>query len=183
MVWGGCYPRVPLYSLCQYVEWSNVASLVPDGSIVLLSPDNHPTRVVLSDHMETLKNGLLIVGGNDAVDPETGQQGRTWLVAVHCRRDGQNVTPPVTAYHDDLRGSKEKLPTELDCVDLAKAGQPQVLATNLLVGQMMSVLLHRYLTMPLRQAAEVVEICVDSSSVEVGSYGIRERHLSTIFSS
>ena len=183
MVWGGCYPRVPLYSLCQYVEWSNVASLVPDGSIVLLSPDNHPTRVVLSDHMETLKNGLLIVGGNDAVDPETGQQGRTGWVAVHCRRDGQNVTPPVTAYHDDLRGSKEKLPTELDCVDLAKAGQPQVLATNLLVGQMMSVLLHRYLTMPLRQAAEVVEICVDSSSVEVGSYGIRERHLSTIFSS
>lgn len=181
-VWSAAYPKAPLYSMCEFVSGVNVGKLVQDGSIILLSPDNHPTRVILSDHMETLSSGLLIVGGNDAVVPDAGQNGTKGWVAVHCRVDGTNVTPPVTAYHDDLRSSKELLPTEMNCVELAQAGQPQLLATNLFVGQMMSALLHRYLTLPLRQAIEVVEACVDSSTTDVGSYGIRERHLNTLFS-
>lgn len=181
-VWAAIYPRAPLYSMCEFVNWSNVSRLVRDGSIVLLSPDNHPTRVILSDHMETLSNGLLIVGGNDAVVPDADQNGTKGWVAVHCRVNGVNVTAPVTVYHDDLRSSKEQLPSEMNCVELAQAGQPQLLATNLFVGQMMSALVHRYLTLPLRQAVEVVEVCVDSSTTDICSYGIRERHLNTLFS-
>lgn len=180
-VWSAVYPDTPLYSVAMFVDRQNVGQLVRDESVVLVSPDNHPTRVLISDYVEALDNVLLIAGGNDAITTTGGQSGTQGWATVHCRVGGHTVTPPVTRYHEDLRRSEEKLPTEMSCVELAQAGQPQLLATNLFVGQVMGWLLHRYLTQPLHQAMEVVEVCINSATGDVGQYGIHERYLGTVF--
>jgi len=183
-MWKALYPdpeAVPLGSVGSFVDRDNVGKFVREGTAVLLSPDNHPTRALVSQHVKTLDNCLLIVGGNDSINEEGGTNGSQGWVAVHCRVKGVNVTPPITEYHADLLREDEKLPTEMSCVELAEAGEPQLLVTNLFVGQFMSQLLCRYLTQPLRQAVEVVEVAVDSTSGGVGQYGIRERYRGTLF--
>lgn len=171
-----------MYSMTAYVDRDNIGTYVRDGSAVLVSPDNHPTRVLVSDYVAQLDNALLIVGGNDAITEDGGNSGVDGWVAAYCRVGGHNVTPPITQYHDDLRHSPERLPSDMGCEELAQAGAPQLLATNLLVGHMMSYVLYRYLTQPLRQAVDVVEVCVNSATGGICRYGIRERYLGTVFS-
>ena len=181
-MWLSVYPDLSLYCVAEFIDDRNISRFVSEGSVVLLAPDNHRTRVLFSDYAETVQNLLLIIGGNDAIPESGGQDGAQGWAAVHCRVNGQKVTPPVTTYHQDLRKSGDKLPTEMSCEELAQAGQPQILATNLFVGQVMSQLLQRYLSQPLRQAVEIVEVGVNSRSGEYNPYGIRERHKGTLFS-
>lgn len=180
-LWSAVYPDVPLYSVGRFIDEGNISQLIPDRSVVLLSPDNHPTRALVSGHASRLETILLIMGGNDAITTDGGPDGTQGWAAVHCRINGRNITPPITQYHENVLQSEEKLPSAMSCVELAQTGQPQLLATNLFVGQAMGNLLYRYLTQPLRGAVNIVETCVNSATGEVCHYGIRERYLETLF--
>ena len=181
-IWSAVYPGLPLCSVPVFIDSENVGKFVPDGAVVLLSPDNHPTRALLSRHLETLENGLLIAGGNDAINKEGGEDGSKGWAAVYCRVQGMNITPPLMEYHSDILEAKEKMPGEMSCGELAQAGEPQLLATNMFVGQMMAHYLYRYLTQPLHRAVGSVEAYVDSASGEVVHYGIGDRFSNTVFS-
>ncbi|MDZ4225806.1 MAG: hypothetical protein U1C49_03055 [Candidatus Andersenbacteria bacterium] len=157
VMWGAMYPTLPIYAVGQFVDEHNIAQFIPEGTVVLLSPDNHPTRALFARHVSTLNNALLICGGNDGINKEGGEDGTQGWAAIYCRRAGMNVTAPLTTYHPEIAEASEKMPSVMSCMELAQAGQPQLLATNLHVGQIMAYLLHRYLTMPLGQALEVVE--------------------------
>jgi hypothetical protein len=98
---------------------------------VLLCVDNHATRKLVSDHCGTLPSVALFSGGNDGVEPPR-QRGTYGNVQVYLRRDGKDLTAPLTRFHPEIANPAGKLPTELSCVELA-ASTPQILFTNLAV--------------------------------------------------
>lgn len=173
-VWRHMYPGLPLRARAAFVDEANVAEIVTDGSVVLLSPDNHATRRLVSDHACTLDTVLLITGTNDAIDMEEALDGTEGQAIVHWRTDGKNRTAPITQYHDEIRNATAGLPTQLSCEELARS-YPQLLATNLLVGQAMILLLQRYLLQPPEEAVSIVEYGVNSREGTLVPYGIDSR--------
>ena len=109
--------------------------LIKAGDFVFSCVDNHPTRKLVSEHWERLADVVLFSGGNEGVNPphERGTYGN---VQVAVRRDGENVTVPITRYHPEITRTKEKLPHEVGCGQLV-ASTPQILFTNFAVASAM----------------------------------------------
>jgi hypothetical protein len=78
-----------------------------------------------------LENVALFSGGNEGVDPphEHGTYGN---VQIAIRRDGRDVTAPLTKFHPEIANPAGKLPTEMDCVEAA-VSTPQILFANMTV--------------------------------------------------
>ena len=108
----------------RFVTADNVFVYIPEGSCVFCGVDNHASRKLLSDHCSTLQDVILISGGNDFDDGN---------VQVYIRRDGKDVTVPLTHLHPEIEFPKDKNPAELDCMQLAATGTPQLLFANLKV--------------------------------------------------
>jgi hypothetical protein len=123
-----------LIAIDEYVTPENIGRLIREGDIVLAAVDNHATRKLLSDHCAGLDDVCLISGGNDGVGPDTSgrvRKGTFGNCQIAQRRNGRDVTPALSAYHDEIRSPADRLPTELSCTELA-ASVPQILFTNLM---------------------------------------------------
>jgi hypothetical protein len=123
-----------LIAVEEYVTRDNAGRLIGEGDIVLAAVDNHATRKLLSDHCCTLDEVCLISGGNDGVGPDTSgrfRRGTFGNCQVAHRRGGRDVTPSLSAYHEEIRTPADRSPTELSCTELA-ASVPQILFTNLM---------------------------------------------------
>ena len=122
---------VSVVAVPEYVSAENLERLVRPGDHALLCVDNHPTRKLVSEHCGRLSDVALFSGGNDGVDPPR-ERGTYGDVQVYVRREGRDVTAPLTRFHPEIANPKGKPPTEASCVELA-ASTPQILFTNLAV--------------------------------------------------
>ena len=128
---------VAVAAVPEYVTPDNVGRLLRAGDTVFLCVDNHPTRKLVSDHCGTLESVALFSGGNEGVVPPR-ERGTYGNVQVYLRRDGRDMTAPLTRFHPEIAAPRGKLPTEMSCVELA-VHTPQILFTNLAVaGAMLS---------------------------------------------
>jgi hypothetical protein len=127
-----CVTVVPV---ADYITPENIGNIIKTGDIVFLCVDNHPTRKLVSEHWQTLSDVILFSGGNEGINPphERGTYGN---VQIAVRRNGENVTVPITRYHPEITETKEKLPHELSCGQLV-ASTPQILFTNFAVASAM----------------------------------------------
>lgn len=126
---GESFPDLEVDAKARYVDPNNIYLFVKEGDTVFLCVDNHATRKVLADHMQTLKNGLLISGGNEEYDGN---------VQIHERRDGRDLTPPITHLHPEIEKPTDRNPATLNCGELiVTQGATQVLAVNLAVASLM----------------------------------------------
>lgn len=174
-LWKGHYPAAPLSHQVVYVDNNNVATLIPNGAIVLTAPDNLATRKLLSDHAVTLTSCLLISGGNDVIDEKRQTDGSLGNVLVHYRLNGQDVTAPITRFHPEIAEPDDTGPTDISCEALVRAGAPQLKITNDLVGIGMMLMLERYLTLPVEQATQIVELWMDSRLGRMAPRAIQDR--------
>lgn len=126
---------VAVVAVPKFVTPENIEQLIRPGDIAFLCVDNHPTRKLVSDHCEKLGDVVLFSGGNDGVEPP-GQRGTYGNVQVHIRREGKDVTAPLTRFHPEIASPKGKMPTDPDCAQLAQSS-PQILFTNLAVASAM----------------------------------------------
>jgi len=108
----------------RFLTQDNVFVFIKEGDIVFCGVDNHASRKLLSDHCGTLSDVTLISGGNDFDDGN---------VQVYIRRSGKNFTVPLTHLHPEIEFPKDKNPAELDCMQLAATGTPQLIFANLKV--------------------------------------------------
>ena len=122
------FEALSLRSVPEYIHEGNAASLIGEGDVVFLAVDNHRTRKVVSDHCHTLRSAVLISGGNDLTDGN---------VQVYERRDGRDVTLPLTQFHPEIAEPRDRSPAEMSCEELARAGAPQLLFANLAVASAM----------------------------------------------
>jgi hypothetical protein len=126
---------VSVVAVPQYLTVESIEKLILPGDHVFLCVDNHPTRKLVSDHCARLSSVALFSGGNEGVDPPR-ERGTYGNVQIYLRRDGRDVTAPLTRFHPEIANPKGKLPSEASCVELA-ASTPQILFTNLAVASAM----------------------------------------------
>lgn len=117
------YPAIRVEAVTEYLTPENAAWVFPEGEVVLAAVDNHKTRKLVSDEAATRQDATVIAGGNDADGYGT--------VLVYARRDGRDVTPPLTQDFPEIAAPTERAPWEMSCEELAAAGSPQVLFANL----------------------------------------------------
>lgn len=170
-------PDVIIRAFPEYVTPDNVEQLIPDEAIVLLSPDNHPTRMLVSNHVKRLRDCLLIIGANDGIDATVGTDGTEGWIVVHYRKEGKDLTPPIEVYHPEVARGTERGPWEKSCGELIAQGATQVLQTNLLVGHWMLQMLIRYTMLPPEEAVQIAEVVVNSRT---GSVVRPERRLGVV---
>lgn len=118
------HPGVAVSYHDRFVTKANVAEVVTESSVVFCAVDNHASRKLLSDRMSELKDGMLVSGGNDYHDGN---------VQVHVRKDGKDVTPPITYLHPEIDEPQDKNPAEMSCEERAAAGSPQLQFANVKV--------------------------------------------------
>lgn len=141
-------------TVTEYVTPANVASLIKDGDIVFLCLDNHASRKLISDWCSTMKNVVLISGGNDGVtDAARGTYGN---VQVYIRKDGQDASPSLTEFHPEVQKPADKPPNELSCIE-KQIKTPQLLISNLMVAVQMLSTFSLYISDCLHWS----EICMD----------------------
>jgi hypothetical protein len=126
---------VSVVPVAEYVTVENIDRLIRPDDYVLLCVDNHPTRKLVSDHCESLSAVALFSGGNDGVNPPR-ERGTYGNVQVAVRREGRNLTAPLTRYHPEIAQPAGKLPSDADCGQLA-VSTPQILFANLAVASAM----------------------------------------------
>ena len=119
----------------EHVNKKNVERLIRPGDYVLLCVDNHITRRLVSEHCQKLSDVVLISGGNDGVDPPR-EQGTYGNVQIALRRNGQDLTVPITRYHPEIATAAGDIPGDDGCGQIV-ASVPQILFTNLSVASAM----------------------------------------------
>jgi molybdopterin/thiamine biosynthesis adenylyltransferase len=149
------FPNLNFIPIPEYVTTDNIAGIVPEGSCVLCAVDNHPSRTLISEYMESLDDGMLISGGNDYHDG---------TVQIHVRQDGRNLTPPITQYHPEINKDNGKHPLALSCLDAAETS-PQLVLANNMVATLMAALFWRF--EQAVQAAEEANKPVDFPTPEM----------------
>ena len=77
----------------EFLDETNVRSIVREGDTVLLAVDNHRARALVDRHLGSLDDGTLISGGNDETD------GNVQLVR---RRNGWSVDGHLTEIHPEI---------------------------------------------------------------------------------
>ena len=111
----------------EFLDETNVRSIVREGDVVLLAVDNHRARALVDRHLGSLSDATLISGGNDETD------GNVQLVR---RRDGWSVDGHLTEIHPEIGMATEEEPRGDGCQVMA-AERPQLLVTNLMVASAM----------------------------------------------
>ena len=92
----------------DYVTPGNVTALVRDGTIVFLAVDNHATRRLVATAVESLRDVVLISGGNDGVEPEAGRTGTYGNVQLVWRAQGAWRTSPLTRHHPEIAAAVDE---------------------------------------------------------------------------
>ena len=112
----------------EFLDETNVRSIVREGDVVLLAVDNHRARALVDRHLGSLDDATLISGGNDETD------GNVQLVR---RRDGWSMDGHLTEIHPEigLAAQSDVMPGT-GCAALA-AERPQLVVTNLMVASAM----------------------------------------------
>ncbi len=111
----------------QYLSEDNV-ELIEEGDIVMLCVDNHKTRKLVEDRTEELKDVTVISGGNELIDGN---------VMVIKKVKGKYLTKKFSELHTEIAEPKDKSPHEMSCLELAEAGTPQIVITNMNAGCIM----------------------------------------------
>ncbi len=142
----------------EYVDAENIEEIIQSGDCVFLAVDNHATRKLVSEHCQTLRDVVLISGGNDGV--EDGMKGTYGNVQVYMREEWDDITAPLTQFHPEIADPQDKAPSEMDCLELAQAGVPQIAIVNAAVASAMNGVLMRIM-MPPEGERLFDEVCFD----------------------
>jgi len=146
-------------SQSQYLSKENKDTLIREGDFVFLCVDNHATRKLASDRIGELENGVLISAGNDGVgENERGTYGN---LQVFAKQNGETVAgAPLDMFHPEIAEPEDVPPDEMDCMELAAQGAPQLLPVNLTMASAMLSAMLRFLMPPAGESL-YDEVCLD----------------------
>jgi hypothetical protein len=142
--------------VAKYVREENIRELIKSGDHVILAVDNFPTRRLVSEYCESLKEVALFSGGNEGVDPPR-ERGVYGDVQIHIRKNGRDVTAPITRFHPEIAHAEGDLPGGPNCNELA-VSTPQILFANLAVASALCSAFFAYATGNLRYQEAKLDI-------------------------
>lgn len=121
------FANINFEAISEHITPINVMNFIKENDVVFMCVDNHITRKLISDYTSTLREMVLISGGNEFTDGD---------VQVFIRKEGKNITPSLTDYQSDIANPTDKSPHEMSCEELEKS-EPQLLFANLTVATLM----------------------------------------------
>jgi len=154
------FPRILFGAIPRFVGEKDserviaVESVVKEHRIVFLAPDNGKTRKIVNDWCANLKDSVLISGGNDVVDG---------YAHIYLRRNGQDITPPLSYINPSVADPKDKSPGEMGCGELMEA-KPQLYLANLDVAQSMLILFYLLVCTPTSNGLPFFRLFCDTST-------------------
>lgn len=122
------FPELEIEAKSKFIDPGNAFLFIKDGDAVFSAVDNHATRKVISDHVGTLQDCLLISGGNDLYDGN---------VQLYVKERGVAVTPPLTHLHPEIEFPEDKNPADFGCDEAVEGGSTQILAVNFAIASLM----------------------------------------------
>lgn len=127
------FPKIHFRSKSEYLTKDNIIPAIREDDVVFMCVDNHATRKLVSDRCQELDNVTLISGGNEYIDGN---------VNIHIRKDGKDVTKPITVVHPEINTPKDKNPGTITDADRlgceAEAiANPQLLFMNFAIASSM----------------------------------------------
>lgn len=122
---GWLYDLIDITAVEEYVKEDNVDQFIHNLDTVFVCVDNHTSRKIISDHCSTLRDIILISGGNELWDG---------TVQVYVRLDGKDITPPLTYGHPEIEEPTDEGPW--NCAEVSDV-EPQIAATNIMVAAYM----------------------------------------------
>lgn len=139
------FDSINFSAIPQYVNESNISSIIYDSSIVFLCVDNHKSRMIINNYCMKLHSVILISGGNELTDGNA---------QLYVRKGGKDLTPDLCAYHPEIANPTDKLPEEMSCEELSQS-QPQLYFTNLGVATLMCWLFYNAIVKRQYEKSEV----------------------------
>lgn len=112
-----------LFPVPKFLGRDNVTKFVRDGDIILIAVDNYSVRALVEENAGKLDNTVVINGGNESTDGSC----QLWV-----RRDGQNVTPPLSHCHPEIAYRKDNDRAAMSCEARSKIkGGEQTIIANM----------------------------------------------------
>ena len=145
------FDNVTFYSIPTYINELTIKECIEEDDVIFLCVDNHKTRKLVSEYVDTLTNATLISGGNEYTDGN---------VQIYIRREGIKQTPSLTDYHPEIQDPDDKRPDEMSCEELSKS-EPQLFFTNLGVSTIMCWAFYNIIVNDLSQIERPSEIYFD----------------------
>jgi molybdopterin/thiamine biosynthesis adenylyltransferase len=115
-------PGVYIDCMTHYVSKDNVGATIKDGCIVILAVDNNQTRNIVQEHCISLRDVVLINGGNEDWDGD---------VTIYHKFGGEEILPPIWEGQPGIRNPSDLHPSEHCTQKYVSA--PQLLCTNFAV--------------------------------------------------
>lgn len=104
----------------RYLDDTNIKG-IRENAVVLIAADNFPVRARIEEHAKTLANVTVINGGNEMTDGS---------LQVYVRREGNDVTPPLSQGHPEILRDDGRDPAALSCQQIAElpSGEQTIIA-------------------------------------------------------
>lgn len=106
----------------EYLDRTNIARYLTEGVTVLIAVDNFPVRALIEDHVATLRDAIVVNGGNER---------HTGSCQVWVRQNGEDVTPRLSFLHPELRAGGDDR-AAMTCTQVAALqGGEQLIVANM----------------------------------------------------
>jgi len=120
-------------SIPHYLGADNIDKYIYDGVTIFIAVDNFPVRALIEDKVKTLENAVVINAGNEF---DTGSC-QVWI-----RKNGQDLTPPISFMHPEIRRSGAANRADMTCQEVAQLpGGEQLIVTNMASAMYMTLAL------------------------------------------
>jgi hypothetical protein len=121
------YPRYPLISVPKFIGKDDLGELISEHSTVFIGVDNYSLRALIVEHVQSLNNVTIINAGNEKSDGS---------VQLWVRRDGKNMTPPLTFCHPEIQYIANDDRSAMTCAQAAQIpGGEQLIIANFTAAQ------------------------------------------------
>lgn len=116
----------------KYLDDTNISG-VAEGDVILIAADNFPVRARIERRALELNNVTIINGGNEMHDGS---------LQLFIRRNGENITPPMSQGHPELLQDDGMDPAGLSCEQIAElpGGQQTIIANMMSAVAMLNAL-------------------------------------------
>lgn len=123
--------KLVIEAIPEFIGEENHERIIKEGGLILSCVDHHGVRRFIAEKCDEKRNITLISGGNDPVDEEEGTDGSLGNVQIHVRRDGEDLTNPITYLHPEIaEADMSKAPLGKKGCGVVIPSVPQLLFTN-----------------------------------------------------
>lgn len=103
-----------------YLNDKNIEA-IENGDVIIIAADNFPVRARIEKYAQTLNDITVLNGGNEMSDGS---------LQIYVRRDGKDVTPPLSQGHPEILTDDKRDPAALSCEQIAAlpSGEQTIIA-------------------------------------------------------